>query len=459
MKTISKRFFALVVVIALFLGCLGFFVVQFVGKSESWVSFPGNGHLYKGGTLKSAGSIYDRAGTALVTSDGSNRRYNDDADIRRATLHVVGDNEGFIATGAQSIFGSKLSSYNLFTGVYGLDGSTNGTQATDIYLTVDAQIEEAAYKALGNRRGAVAVYNYRTGELLALVSTPTFDPENKPEIADDDPKWNGVYVNRATNGLFVPGSIFKIITSAAAIENLPDVDNFEFTCTGELQIGPDKITCPHAHGKVSFKRALSVSCNCAYATLALEVGGDKLQKEAEKFGYNQPISYGTQNFATSKIDAKNATNASLAWAGIGQYTDMQNPAHMAVILGAIANGGSAKQPFLLEKTVKGGWEETFRSPGETRMISSDVAEKLREMLRYNVENNYGSGRFAGLTVGAKSGTAEVEGRDPHAWFAGYVEDESCPVAFAVVVENGGAGSSVAGDVAGKVVTACKKALT
>ena len=93
------------------------------------------------------------------------------------------------------------------------------------------------------------------------------------------------------------------------------------------------------------------------------------------------------------------------------------------------------------------------------MFSSGVAEKLQEMLRYNVEHNYGSGRFAGLTVGAKSGTAEVGGdKENHAWFAGYVEEESCPVAFAVVVENGGAGSSVAGDVAGKVVTACKKAL-
>ena len=459
MKTISKRFFVLLAVLALFVGCLATFLVKFAVEADAWVAFPGNGHLYSGGVLKNSGAIFDRTGRVLKYGSEDGGGYNDSEEIRRATLHVVGDKTGAIATGAQTIFGSKLSNYNIFTGVYGLDGSTNGTDATDLYLTVDAEIERAAYKALGNRKGAVAVYNYKTGELLCLVSTPTFDPENPPEISDDDPKWDGVYLNRATNGLFAPGSIFKIITSAAALEYIPDIEEREFTCTGSYEIGPDKVTCPNRHGTLDFKRAMSVSCNCTYAQIALELGGDKLQKVAERAGYNSSISYGPKSFATSSVDAANASGSLLAWAGIGQHTDLQNPAHMAVILGAIANGGRAKNPYLLERTERAGVSESGRSSGELDMFPSSVAEKLQEMLRYNVEHNYGSGRFAGLTVGAKSGTAEVgEGKENHAWFAGYVEEESCPIAFAVVVENGGAGSSVAGDVAGKVVTACKKAL-
>ena len=172
MKKIEKRaFLCLILAAALVLG-LGLYVVRYVLYGSRWASFAANRHLYNSQGQLSVGRVLDRDGDVLSWADEEgNRHYYENATVRKATLHAVGDAQGKIGTGALTAFASQLSGYNLFTGAYSPLGNGN-----DLYLTLDARLNYTALQALGGRKGAVGVYNYETGEILCMVSSPTYDP-------------------------------------------------------------------------------------------------------------------------------------------------------------------------------------------------------------------------------------------------------------------------------------------
>ena len=178
MKKLEKRAILCLLCAAVLVIGLGIFIAEFAVKGSTWASYPANQHIYKDGNL-TTGTIYDVNGTKLAenTKDGIN--YNDDAAIRRATVHTVGDRNRSISSSAESAFQSKLVGYNIITGVY-----DSGNR--DLYLTIDADICKAANEALAGRSGTVGVYNYETGDILCLVSSPNFDPENPPAVSSDD---------------------------------------------------------------------------------------------------------------------------------------------------------------------------------------------------------------------------------------------------------------------------------
>ena len=157
--------------------------------------------------------------------------------------HAVGDPSGNIGTGALKAFASRLMGYNIVTGVYTLRG-----EGKDLYLTIDANLNEAAYKALDGRKGAVGVMNYKTGDIICMVSSPTFDPLNTPDFENTGEQYEGVFLNRFISSAYTPGSTFKLITLAAAIENIPDLYDRAFTCGGSLNIGGDTVKCTKKHG-------------------------------------------------------------------------------------------------------------------------------------------------------------------------------------------------------------------
>ena len=398
------------------------------------------------------GQVLDRTGQVLSSSDENGRVYNQDASIRQATLHAVGDDAGYISSAAQYRYRSDLAGYNLFTGLGSPFGNRTGS---DVTLTLDAELCKTAYTAMNGKKGAVLLCNYETGEILCMVSTPTFDPANPPEDLLDNPeKYDGVYLNNALSGLYTPGSTFKIITSAAAIENIPDLESRRFQCNGSEIINGNKITCTAVHGDQSFQDALGNSCNIAFGELAVEVGEEAMMEKAQEMGFGQSYSVDGVSTAKSVYNVKGASEDALAWSGIGQYTDQVNPYHMLRIMCAIANDGTPVEPYTTKEITTSFGMTTYQgktSYGEP-LLSASTASKLKEAMRSNIRDYYGEGLFPGMQVCAKTGTGEVgEGKEPTGWIVGFSADTNTPFAFVAVVEEGGYGISSAGPVASAVM--------
>ena len=258
MKKIEKRAALCLVLAGLLLAGLVLFLFRYALDGSRWASSPFNRHLYNSEGALISGTVLDRDGEMLSTVKDGQRVYTDGKTRRKATLHVVGDPYGNISTGALSAFARQLTGYTLLGGAYGAE------EGSDLYLTSDADLNEVAYEALNGKKGTVAVYNYKTGESLCLVSAPTYDPRNIPQDLENNEKYEGVYLNRFLSSAFTPGSVFKTVTLAAALEQLPGLEERTWTCEGSTQIGEGVVTCTAAHGEQTIGEALANSCNVVF---------------------------------------------------------------------------------------------------------------------------------------------------------------------------------------------------
>ena len=442
MKQVKQRTLLIYILLALFLAGLGVYCIRYMALGSRWAAFPGNLSAYNGGS-PALGQILDRNGSVLY--DAASGAYIDDSELRQATLHAVGDEAGNISTSALQVFQKQLIGYDL------LFGTTRG--GGRVYLTLDSRLQTAAYEAMGSHKGAIGVYNYKTGELLCMVSTPTFDPAAPPAIQDGDERYDGVYINRFLSSVFTPGSVFKVVTAAAALDKLEGVTGRTFRCTGSTVIGGDTITCPYAHGTMDFFDALARSCNCVFAELAVELGSGTLEQYAHKAGLLSGHSVSGIKTAPGAYVAS-STDSEVGWSGVGQQEDLANPCSIMTMMGAIGGRGSAPEPYLLDKvtSITGSAARSSSSSGTMRLWSADTCGTLAEMLRNNVQETYGQSRFGDLPVCAKSGTAEVvQGKAPHSWFAGFVDSDTLPLAFVALAENSGGGAEIAGQMAAEVL--------
>lgn len=448
MKRIEKRAVVCAILAVLLVAGMGLFLVRYFTHGGSWVSSAFNRHLYNNAGQLASGSILDRDGDVLTTVKDGKRTYYDNVTVRKGTLHAVGDLQGNIGTGALNAFADQLTGYNLINGAFGAE------RGNQMYLTIDARYNYEAYQALQGHAGAVAVYNYKTGEILCMVSAPSYDPLYVPEDIESSETYDGAYLNRFLSASCVPGSVYKTVTLAAALEEVKNIEERTWLCEGSVQIGEEVIVCSGTHGEQGIGDAFANSCNVAFAQLAVELGADTLKKYTEKAGLTHSYSVDGLPSAKSVFNFENITDGQLGWAGVGQYHDRVNPCSIMVYMGAIANGGKAAEPYLIGKTVNVLGIPSFPhvTKNTERLISAGTAERLTELLAANVEKTYGSKRFPNMELCAKSGTAEVgEEETPHAWFAGFLKNEEAPFAFVVLVENGGSGSKVAGNVASRVL--------
>lgn len=448
MNKISKRSIILYILVIAFVVGASVVVVDLLSNSQKWAMMRVNKHIYKDNKLISAGSIYDRNGVILAETVDGIRKYNDDTDIRVSTLHTVGDLSGYIATGAHTAFKSDLTGYSITDGVYQLKKDGAGH---DIHLTIDAKLCAHAYNALGTHRGTVGIYNYETGEILCMVSKPSFDINNKPKDidTDDSGKYEGIYMNRFLSGVFTPGSTFKIVTAASAIENIGDIDSQKFKCIGKFHTSTGDVRCHSVHGTLNFEQALNRSCNSAFANIAEQLGNGNLTATAEQMGYNKRLTVDGIKVAKSQFTLENAVSVDRGWAGIGQYKDLANPCHVITMMGAIASNGSTAAPHILSMDDKGFG---FGVPSTLKYLNVSTANKLQYMLRSNVKNYYGDKSFPGLEMCGKTGTAEVQNKKSHTWFVGFSIDRQNPLAVVVMLENsGGSGQRTAIPVANKVM--------
>ena len=433
---------------------MGFFVAEYVTESGDWVMFPGSPHVYSGGNI-GCGIVVDKDDVILLDMEGE-RTYASSEMLRKATVHWLGDRYGSISAPALPNHAADLAGYDLVNGIY-----SYGDAAGVAKLTLSAQVQITALDAMGDKKGTVAVYNYETGEILCAVTTPNYDPDHVPDLTQDESgRYEGVYVTRFTQSTYLPGSIYKIVTLAAALEEFSDAQQMSFHCSGVLEMEGGKITCEGAHGNQNLKEAFRNSCNCAFAELAVKIGGEKMESYVERFGINQAVTFDGIETAAGNYQANGAANIDVGWSGVGQYNDQINPCAFLTFVGAIANGGEGAMPYVVEN-VKVGNNRTYAAKTEKTDagISVKTARTIAEFMRNNVETKYGDSYFPGLAVCAKTGTAEVGGdKRPNAMLTGFVADSNYPLAFIVCVEDGGYGADVCLPIASRVLSACVESI-
>lgn len=448
MRLLLKRAGVLLVLALLIVFGLLFFMTKYLMSAPKWAGYPANKHLFTSGKPISSGVIYDRSGKILFRMTGGKIEFNQNKAVRMALMHATGDLNGNVATGVRVVFREKLSGWDFLNGAYHFDKTDFGE---DVTLSLDADLSATAYKALNGRKGTVGIYNYRNGEILCMVSNPSFDPQYPPDVENNTEKYNGVFLNRLLSATYTPGSVFKLVTAAAAIENIEDIEHKVYQCDGKLNVNGNLVTCQSAHGKVNLEEALAESCNVAFAEITLELGSETLQKYADRAGLNAGLEFDGVRTVAGNVNVADAEGADLAWAGIGQYTNIVNPLNFMLYMGSIANDGVSVTPQILSGSSLSHGVKSFVSD-KKRILPKDTSDRLEKMMRNNVVSNYGEKKFKGLEMCAKSGTAEVGGGlRPHSWFSGYLDRDDFPLAFVVVIENGGSGSTVAGAVAAKVM--------
>ncbi|MET9873160.1 peptidoglycan D,D-transpeptidase FtsI family protein [Actinacidiphila glaucinigra] len=338
-------------------------------------------------------------------------------------------------------------------------------QGGDVVTTLNGAAQRAAFEGLGNKKGAVAAIDPRTGAILALASTPSYDPSSFAGNSVKDSKaWNALQkendpdepmLNRALRQTYPPGSTFKVVTAAAALQDglYDDID--EPTDSEVPYILPDTnqeleneggIACKN----VSLREALRVSCNSVFGKLGATLGRDKMVEEAEKFGFNKeqfiPVRVAASNFSTKMDKPQTALSA------IGQFETAATPLQMAMVASAIANDGKLMQPYMVDKlqAPNNTVVEHTKVSELSQPLSADNAQKLQAMMETVVTEGTGkNAQIPGVTVGGKTGTAQhgVDNSEkPYAWFISYAKtDKGSPVAVAVVVEDASANR---GDISG-----------
>ena len=355
--------------------------------------------------------------------------------------------------------------------------TSSSEEGHDLIITIDSEVQEAAAQALGERMGAVVAINPKTGAVLALYSWPTYDPNALVSQARDaegglaadavmqsySQSPASPLLNRATMGLYPPGSSFKVLTSAAGIESgLPT--GTVYNCPGVLLVNGSQVTNygdpPKDFGDVNMDSALTFSVNTYFAQLALamdDIEWGALVDYAQRFGLNNltPLDYPA--VAISSIpDRGSMDDVELAWTGAGQGRLLLNPLQLAVIGCGIANRGKIMTPHLM-KEIRHEEEilERFDSEIWKEPITEETAYQVLEMMKNVVSSGTGTAAaIPGITVAGKTGTAEVEDKPNHTWFLGIAPAENPQVVVAVVVENsGGGGGSVAAPIAKEVMEA------
>ena len=308
----------------------------------------------------------------------------------------------------------------------------------NLNLTINDELQEYAYEQLDGRDGAIVAMEPTTGQILAMVSLPDFNPEtiekDWPSMMEDE---NSPFLARATQGLYPPGSTYKIVTAAGVYDNGMTTETFD----DEGLFKKDDVTVynynKESFGKLDIKTAFEVSSNYVFCTLGYEMGADAVKAEAEKFGVNKSFEFDIP-VSQSQIQYKKMTDLDGALVSIGQGGLVMTPLHVAMMASAVANNGKMMKPYLVETVTT----ENGTVIGQTKpsvlydSIGTACADYIEDMMIGVGEDGTGTGaQISGITVAGKTGTAENETDKDHAWFVGYAPVENPTICVAVVLEN------------------------
>lgn len=446
-------------IVALFLGLavyMGYFLQV---RSEDVINNSYNARLDSFSDRIVRGKIMAGDGTVLaetqVDAEGNETRvyyYGSVFD------HAVGYSaKGKTGIEALANFYLLTSHVNLLEQV-GNELSGRKNPGDNVYTTLDAELQQAAYAALGDRKGVVIAMEPDTGKVLAMVSKPGYDPntllQDWERLTGED-NGEGQLLNRATQGLYPPGSTFKIVTALEYMREHPgDYRDYQFDCSGVYENGDYRIKCYHstAHGHQDFTLAFANSCNGAFSSLGLGLNLGGFRNTAKDLLFNSPLPITGLPYKQGSFNMEpGADTWEILQTSIGQGTTQITPMHNAMITAAIANGGTLMKPYFLDSVETAGGEEIkkFMPASYGSLMTAGEAAGLTELMRAVVTEGTGSAvRTDAYTVAAKTGSAEFEtGKETHAWFTGFAPAESPRLVVTVLVEEGGSGGRVAAPIA------------
>ncbi|MDY5647438.1 MAG: penicillin-binding transpeptidase domain-containing protein [Lachnospiraceae bacterium] len=443
--------------------CLLLYLVYFnVFKSADVINSPYNTRQDTFADRVVRGSIYSADREVLartdVASDGSETRVYPYSNM---FAHVVGyDTNG--KTGVESIANFHLLTSNAFFGERVMKELKEQKNIGDnVITTLNYRLQKTAYEALGNYRGAVVVMEPETGKILAMVSKPDYDPNTVSA------NWNTLIssekselLNRATQGQYTPGSVFKIVTALEYIRENPDYESFSFDCQGSFTNEGYTISCYHGnqHGQEDFNTAFAKSCNSAFASIGLTLDRDKFRRTCSELLFNEELPVSIPYTKSTFSLAGDSEDSLAMMTAMGQGKTMVSPMHMALITSAIANGGVLMQPYLVDsvENYTGDSVKKYTPSAYGKLMTAEEAQILTDLMEGVVTEGTAS-RLSGqsYTAAGKTGTAEFSSdkSKSHAWFTGFSNVDSPDIVVTVIVEEAGSGSEYAVPIAKKIFDA------
>lgn len=457
---------------ALFAVLIGNITYIQVIKASEYQDMPSNNHTINKARYIKRGSIITADGLTLAESiqqaDGTYARSYPNGNL---AAHVVGyysqqyGTMGIENTQNDTLTGSKdYSSWqNALNSLAGISEPGNSVQ-----LTIDSRIQRAAEQALAGRVGAIVALDPRSGAVLAWASAPTFDNTNIQaaiEAANASGGADTSMYDRATLALYTPGSTFKVLTLASALENGLATLDTTYDSPGRMEIGGADVVSigERGHGTISLAKAFALSSNTVFGQVADGLGAEKLVATARAFGYGQQLGLDFTTAASVMPNPEEMTEWELAWAGAGQpvgqghtpgpqVTVMQN----ALMAATIANNGIAMNPYVVSQILApdGTVLKTTRGRSLGQAVSSGTAEQVKQAMLDVVQNGTGSAAaIAGVKVAGKTGTAETNNATANSTFVGFAPYDTPTVAIAVVIEQNAKGEESAAAVGGQVLRA------
>ena len=451
--------------LGIFLCLIGYFIYFQTMVSSNVITSPYNkrqdtfaDRVVRGNIVTSDGELI---AATNVGADGSETRVYPHNDL---FAHVV----GYASHGKSGI--ELLANYQLLTShAYFLERFVNEVQedkniGDTVVTTLDFNLQQTAYQALGDYRGTVIAMEPSTGKILAMVSKPDFNPNDiQANWKDISAGGSSVLVNRATQGMYPPGSVFKIVTLLEYMREGNDLDDWTYECNGSYTEGDVTINCYHgnAHGTVDLKTAFAKSCNGAFAKMGLEIDETGFMETCGELLFHAELPLALSSKQSSvKLD-KDSDIGTIMQTAIGQATTEVTPMHMALLTSAIANGGNLMKPYLIEsiENYTGERVKKYMPSSYGKLMTAQEAEVLTEYMTETVLAGTGSKLQSGAyTAAGKTGTAEYSNdkSKSHAWFVGFSNVEDPDLVVCVLVEGAGAGSEYAVPIARQIFDAYYK---
>ena len=437
--------------ILMFTSLIGYLIYFNVEVSESFINSPYNtrqdtfsDRVVRGRIISSDGEVLARTN---VYEGGTEERIYPYANM---FAHAVGyDSNGKSGLESEANF-QLLSSHQFFLTQMKNELLGSKNQGDDVITSLNYAMQATAYYALADRRGAILAMEPDTGRIVAMVSRPDFDPNTiaanwKYVIADEN---DSSLLNRATNGAYPPGSTFKVVTALDYYRRHGTLEGFSYECEGTITRGENSIHCygNTVHGSENLYTAFANSCNCAFADIGLDLGGESLRSTAEDLLFNKKLPFDSYKSSIFTLDGSSVDPLVMQTA-IGQGNTLVSPAHMALITCAVANGGTIMKPTLIDKVVSADGETVSQTAPSVsgRLFSEKEAEMLQGLMKGVVDYGTGSALSGRSYFAAgKTGSAEFnEEGASHSWFIGYCGKEKPDLVVSIIVENGGTGSETA----------------